>query len=409
MPFFIKAQSNESIILKTFGIPTNIARSWSFIPFPCCQVARRINLGRYILQFECVDVITQDDVNMSLIFSTKFVVDRSSKTKIMKAYKDMIGDEYDDTENEVINLETKVLEIIYRIVKKHASKMNFKEIVKFNWIYVDSIFTETKYVLKDSNVILIELTMDEINKCEMTEKKSEMNFKTKAVNTMCEEEIIQQTTIEEVQQVYESPASPQIVIDLNKNSFEALVDNTSVRSYESHVSKKNVHLKPSGRSVTLHNNQIRIDTGRDNSDTISIISIDDKSLSRQVSVLYKDDVPTDLFIRGISVSSHDQIESDLIGRNGEEMTLPKPTVTDNGVMREEESSSLVVKRKKVERNEDDVGNKLVNVLNKEEPSLDDQENLEMYESCPNDGVSKTFSDEKVRPNIDPYPHLLAFR
>ena len=445
MPFIIKAQTNESIVLTTYGIPISIFQSWSLIPFPCCQVAKRFNLGRYNLQFECAEIFTKDDIGVSLILSVKFIVDRSSKAKIMKAYRDFFGYEM-HTEVDVFDIQSKVLEIIYQIVTKHVRKMTFSEIVKFNWLFVDSIFTEIKFVLKDSSVILQELTMDEIHqytdivKNDICDKVIDKDTNTDYDKVGQDITGIDDDGIKDNVQDHELEPKPSIFV-CNEASEEDVVDQSEFGKDREigYISNQTIHLKRVKQfkeDILLDENKCKqtiqtdsgeiIETERGEFDTISIISIEEKPFKKQVSVLYNDHVPTNFVVRGISQRNNNIVTDtnpDSFNDYGNfvfdecDLNLPKPRVTEEGLLLDDHSPTkrLLVKQKADDGME---SGKLRNVLNKDEaPPLQSksmhEENsesgiFEMYESRMEDNSVNTgkgdfgSNDSVTRENNKPY-------
>ena len=413
MPFFIKAQKNESIVLKTYGIPINISRRWSLIPFPCCQVAKRFNLGRYNLQFECAEIFTKDDIGVSLILSVKFIVDRSSKAKIMKAYRDFFGYEM-HTEVDVFDIQSKVLEIIYQIVTKHVRKMTFSEIVKFNWLFVDSIFTEIKFVLKDSSVILQELTMDEIHEYTENEKDILENclydeFFEKENHTYYEvgQDITEINGIMENVEYHELESKPSTFV-CNQPSEDVVKQDEFIETDKSinapeipkrYISTKTIHLKrvkQCKEDILLDENKCKqtsttdsdgiIETETGELDTISDTPIEDKPL-KQVSVLYNDHLSTNYIIRGIPSRNNNTVtdtNSDSFNEYDEcDLNLRKPRVTEEGLLLDNHSPTerLLVKRRAHDGME---SGKLRNVLNKDEaPPL---QSKSMYDDNRESGI-----------------------
>ncbi|XP_057297857.1 uncharacterized protein LOC130628848 [Hydractinia symbiolongicarpus] len=163
--FFVRAKPNEALIFETLGVPLSVARRWSIIPFPCCQMTRRFNIGQCKIKFEGDDVITKDNKKVTLTCWLTFVIDGSSKKNIMKAYKDFCGIKK-SRESKVTNgsteVECAIIDIVNECMMLQLLKMTLKELIQFNWLFVDAVFTRAKYILIRNCVNLQELRLLEI-------------------------------------------------------------------------------------------------------------------------------------------------------------------------------------------------------------------------------------------------------
>lgn len=162
--FFVRAKPNEALIFETLGVPLSVARRWSIIPFPCCQMTRRFNVGQCKIKFEGDDVITKDNKKVTLTCWLTFVIDGSSKKNIMKAYKDFCGKKTRESkvENGSTEVECAIIDIVNECMMMQLLKMTLKELIQFNWLFVDAVFTRAKYILMRNCVNLQELRLLEI-------------------------------------------------------------------------------------------------------------------------------------------------------------------------------------------------------------------------------------------------------
>ena len=85
----------------------------------------------------------------------------------MKAYKEFFNEDMEG--RETVDVKEGTLAIITKVLGIHAGKMTLEELVRFNWLFVDSAFTEIKYILKDSCVVFQELTVDDISRTDLKE------------------------------------------------------------------------------------------------------------------------------------------------------------------------------------------------------------------------------------------------
>jgi len=165
MRFFDRSRIDQVLIFETFGRPLTVARTWSLIPFPCCQSAKRFTVGECKFKFESSEIQTKDGKSVCMVVSSKFAVDTSSKDKIMKAYKEFsysLKPMECNESGEHLDITYGVIDILSECIAKQTLKMTLDEIIKFNWLFVDSVFTTAKSVLFQNCVVLEKLVLEEI-------------------------------------------------------------------------------------------------------------------------------------------------------------------------------------------------------------------------------------------------------
>ena len=174
--FFACANSNQALILETFGLPIFACKEKAYMPMPCCQDAKVFKIGRSDFTFNTTEFWTTDDKKIYIVAAASYSIDATSRRTIMKAYKSFhhpkqkflpriqnsFRSPFRSSEPIKTDGEVGIQEIISKVIVGHMRKMSINDISSIGLIFIDSIFEEAKCVLKEKNVQLISLKIMEV-------------------------------------------------------------------------------------------------------------------------------------------------------------------------------------------------------------------------------------------------------
>ena len=162
----------------------------------------------------------------------------------MKAYKEFFKDDKNVEEKEVLDVEQGTLSIISKVLGAHAGRMTLDELIQFSWLFVDSAFTEIKYILRDSCVVFKELIVDDITRCTQDEDGVD------GTKSQVDEEIIPS----DVDEMFADGLKSDDFVDDHGNIFLSEDDNVSTLSLDVEDKSKKIR-QISGVAIAIEEKQ----------------------------------------------------------------------------------------------------------------------------------------------------------
>lgn len=169
---FSSANSNQALILETFGLPTFASKEKLYTPIPCCQEAKVFQLGRSDVSFETPEFSTLDEYKIHVIGSVSYSIDAKTRSGILKAYRSLVKNKksfYDSFKSPFkqyqaleIGAEEGIKTILSDLIVYQMEYMTFEDVVSIDLVFIDNIFERAKKTLKEYYVQLKSINFKEV-------------------------------------------------------------------------------------------------------------------------------------------------------------------------------------------------------------------------------------------------------